>query len=68
MWVFQYSSAPDEAAEKKVSEVLVLEEKYNTDRQGLRLQFAMQTVNTAGETLEQAQAKLKTKYDGERAE
>lgn len=67
LWVFQYST-PNETDEKKITEVLVLEEKYNTDKQGLRLQFATQTVNAVGESLEQAQAKLKTKYDGERAE
>lgn len=65
LWGFQFSSAPDENTTKKIAEVLVLEEKYNTDRQGLRLQFAVQTVNGAGETLEQAQARLKVKYDTE---
>lgn len=67
LWAFQYST-PDEAAEKKIAEVVVLEEKFNTDRQGLRLQFANTMTNTAGETLEQAQVRLKVKYDGERAE
>ena len=67
LWAFQYSTH-DEAAEKKIAEVVVLEEKYNTDRQGLRLQFASAVTNAAGETLEQAQAKLKVKYDGERSE
>lgn len=65
LWAFQFPSPPDEAASKKIAEVLVLEEKYSSDRQGLRLQFAIQTVNGAGETLEQAQAKLKVKYDTE---
>ena len=67
LWAFQYST-PDEATEKKITQVVVLEEKHNTDKQGLRLQFGNQTINPAGETLEQAQARLKTKYDGERAE
>lgn len=66
LWAFHFASPPDESAEKKITEVLVLEEKYNTDRQGLRLQFAIQTVNGSGETLEQAQARLKVKYDSER--
>lgn len=66
LWAFQFST-PDETAEKKITEVVVLEEKYNTDRQWVRLQFANSTINQAGETLEQAQARLKVKYDGERA-
>jgi hypothetical protein len=65
LYAFQYST-PDEAAEKKIGELLVLEEKYNTDRQGIHLQFANSATNAAGETKEQAQAKLKIKYDGER--
>lgn len=67
LYAFQFTT-PDEAAEKKIAEVVVLEEKYNTDRQGLRLLFANVTTNGAGETLEQAQARLKVKYDTERAE
>lgn len=66
LWSFQFAK-PDEAAEKKIAEVVVLEEKYNTEKQGVRLQFMTSATNAAGETLEQAQSKLKVKFDGERA-
>jgi hypothetical protein len=66
LWSFQFAK-PDEAAEKKIAEVVVLEEKYNTEKQGVRLQFMNSATNPAGETLEQAQSKLKVKFDGERA-
>lgn len=67
LWAFQYAT-PDEGMEKKISEIVVLEEKYNTEKQGIRLQFGNQMTNATGETLEQAQTRLKVKYDGERAE